>query len=262
MSVQETLSRAPSLALRDLCGVPGAPRRGVRVVCKGEPRPSRSYRIVEEIRLVQVSQVQEAGSREQPVGREGFQDGVHRAGFQETPFGLRFPHSRAAAIPAPSCGWAGQAARGAGPGEPRGRSGGGGAGRGRWGPLGQRRRTHRGHSADSSSSSSRGAAGFHRDPGGGADAGGAPRAGWEPGVGELNAPPRLGGCRVAAISLGLFLGTASVTFPGLKPGTQGWLAQLARAPRPHINIHDNSILMSRGRGWGVVSPFFKETYFS
>lgn len=60
-------------------------------MCKGEPRPSRSYRIVEEIRLVQVSQVQEAGSREQPVGREGFQDGVHRAGFQETPLRAALP---------------------------------------------------------------------------------------------------------------------------------------------------------------------------
>lgn len=176
------------MALRDLCGVSGAPRRGVRVVGKGEPRPSRSYRIVEEIRFVQVSQVQEAGSREQPVGREGFQDRIHRAGFQKTPFGIRFPHSRAAAIPAPSCGWAGQAARGAGPGEPRGRSGGGGAGRGRWGALGQWRRTHRGHSADSSSSSSRGAAGFHGDPGGGADARGTPGSGGNRGWGSSMLP--------------------------------------------------------------------------
>lgn len=173
-------------------------------------------------------------------------------GSRRPPFGLRFPHSRAAAIPAQSCGWAGQAARGAGPGEPRGRSGGGGAGWGRWGTLRQQRRTHRGHSADSSSSSSRGAAGFHGDPGGGADAGGAPRAGWEPGVGELNAPPRLDGCR---ISLGFVLGTASVTFPGLKPGTLGWLVQLARVPRPHINIHDNSILMSGGVA-GASAPLF------
>lgn len=43
-------------------------------------------------------------------------------------------------------------------------------------------------------------------------------------MGELNAPPRLGGCRVAAISLGLFLRKASVTFLGLKLGTPGWLA--------------------------------------
>lgn len=152
---------------------------------------------------------------------------------------------------------AGRRPGGAGPGEPRGRSGGGGAGRGRWGALGQRRRKHRGLSADSSSCSSRGAAGFHGEPGGGADAGGAPQAGREPGAGELNAPPRMGGCRVAEISLGLFLRAASVTFRSLKPGAPGWLAQLARAPRPHINIHDNSILMSRGRGWGFVSSPLK-----
>lgn len=245
------------MALAGLCGDLGSLRRRVRVVCKGEPRPFRSYRIVEEIRLIQVSQVQEAGSREQPVGRERFQDRVHRAGFQGTPSGCatltpgrrRSPHRAAAGR--------GQAARGAGPGEPRGRSGGGGAGRGRWGALGQRRRKHRGLSADSSSCSSRDAAGFHGEPGGGADAGGAPQAGREPGAGELNAPPRMGGCRVAEISLGLFLRAASVTFRSLKPGAPGWLAQLALAPRPHINIHDNSILMSRGRGWGFVSSPLK-----
>lgn len=44
---------------------------------KGDADPS-SYRIVEEIRLVQIPQVQEAGSREQPVGREGLQNSVHR----------------------------------------------------------------------------------------------------------------------------------------------------------------------------------------
>lgn len=71
----------------------------------------------------------------------------------------------------------------------------------------------------------------------GSRAGGAPRTGWEPGVGELSAPPRLGGCP-ALRSLGVSLCTASVTFLSVKPGTPGWLAQLARAPRPHINIHD------------------------
>lgn len=157
-------------------------------MCEGEPRPFRSYRIVEEIRLIQVSQVQEAGSREQPVGRERFQDGVHRAGFQGTPSGSasltpgrrRSPHRVAAGR--------GQAARGAGPGEPRGRSGGGGAGRGRWGALGQRRRKHHGLSADSSSCSSRDAAGFHGEPGGGADAGGAPGPGGSRGRGSSTLP--------------------------------------------------------------------------
>lgn len=228
-------------------------------MCKGEPRPSRSYRIVEEIRLVQVSQVQEAGSREQPVGREGFQDGVHRAGFQETPLRAALPSLQGGGDPRTELRLGrvssprGRSRRA--PGEERR----GWRGSGALGTLKQRRRTHRGHSADSSSSSSRGAAGFHGDSGGGADARGAPRGGWEPGVGELSAPPRQDGCR---ISLGLVLGTASVTFPGLKPGTRGWLAQLARAPRPHINIHDNSILMSRGVAGGRWLPSFKETCFS
>lgn len=75
-------------------------------MCEGEPRPFRSYRIVEEIRLIQVPQVQEAGSREQPVGRERFQDGVHRAGFQGTPSGCASLTPGRRRSPAPGCGWA------------------------------------------------------------------------------------------------------------------------------------------------------------
>lgn len=60
----------------------------------------------------------------------------------------------------------------------------------------------------------------------GAGGGGAersPETGWLPG---------------ARLSLCASLCTASVTFLSVKPGTPGWLAQLAEAPRPHINIHD------------------------
>lgn len=64
-------------------GVRRAAKRGAEW-WKGDADPS-SYRIVEEIRLVQIPQVQEAGSREQPVGREGLQDGVHRGRLRRPP---------------------------------------------------------------------------------------------------------------------------------------------------------------------------------
>lgn len=176
---------------------------------KEDADPS-SYRIVEEIRLVQIPQVQEAGSGEQPVGREGLQDGVHRGRLRRPPSpGL--PSLQGGGEPGPELlpeRWlAGGGRSGASPGEGRAEAarpwvgGAGGAG-----ALGQRRgagwaqgpREHREHLADSSSSgSSRGAAGFHGEPGSGAEglrsppdrvgAGGggakrSPETGWLPGA--------------------------------------------------------------------------------
>lgn len=66
-------------------------------------------------------------------------------------------------------------------------------------------------------------------------------------MGELSAPPRLGGCP-ALCSLCVSLCTASVTFLSVKPGTPGWLAQLAEAPRPHINIHDKFHINEKREG--------------
>lgn len=120
-------------------------------------------------------------------------------------------------------------------------------------------RAHRGHSADSTSScSSWGTAGFHGEPGGGAEGFRSPPDRVGAGAGELSAPPRLGGCR-PLLCLCVSLRTASVTFLSVKLGTPGWLAQLAKAPRPHINIHNNLILMRRGRGSKNPLSFFKET---
>lgn len=73
-------------------------------------------------------------------------------------------------------------------------------------------------------------------------------------MGELRAPPRLGGCPELR-SLCVSRCTASVTFLSVKPGTPGWLAQLAEAPRPHINIHDKFHINEKGerpREWSLL----------
>ena len=83
-----------------LLEAPGAPRRGVRSGGRRSPDPS-SYRIVEEIRLVQIPQVQEAGSGKQPVGREGLQDGVHHGRLRRPPQRLGFPSLQGGGAPGP-----------------------------------------------------------------------------------------------------------------------------------------------------------------
>lgn len=188
---------------------------------KGRADPS-PYRIVEEIRLVQVPQVQEAGSGEQPVRREGLQDGVHRGGLRR-PLGLGFPHSRAAARPARSSCWRLAGARGqvrgsapregrAGAALPRAGGAGGAGGLGRGGGRAQGRWAHRRHSADSSSSgSSGGTAGFHGEPGSGAEGWRSPPDWVGAGGGGAERSPETGGCRVLC-SLRVSLGLASVTF--------------------------------------------------
>lgn len=238
-----------------LLEAPGAPRRGVRSGGRRSPDPS-SYRIVEEIRLVQIPQVQEAGSGKQPVGREGLQDGVHHGRLRRPPNGWASPHSRAAARPAQSsgpsvgkrAGWEGGAGRSRA--KPRGRGGqrrrGPGSGaRGARRPLGQRRRAgcaqgpraHRGHLADSSSAGScRGTAGFHGEPGSGAEGLRSPpdRVG-AGGGGAERSPLRLGGCR-ALRSLCVSLCTASVTFPLCEAGNPGLVSPAGRGATPPTSI--------------------------
>lgn len=116
-------------------------------VWKGRADPA-PYRIVEEIRLVQVPQVQEAGSGEQPVRREGLQDGVHRGGLRG-PLGLASltPGRRRARPRARAGGWRARGGRSGA--HPAGGAGGGGAapGRGRGGRGEPRARGRQGSGA-------------------------------------------------------------------------------------------------------------------
>lgn len=178
------------------------------------------------------------------------------AGSGDPPNGWASPHSRAAARPAQSsgpsvgkrAGWEGGAGRSRA--KPRGRGGqrprGPGSGaRGARRPLGQRRRAgcaqgpraHRGHLADSSSAGScRGTAGFHGEPGSGAEGLRSPpdRVG-AGGGGAERSPLRLGGCR-ALRSLCVSLCTASVTFPLCEAGNPGLVSPAGRGATPPTSI--------------------------